>query len=463
MDLLRSLVAVLESVNQGIHVVDESGTTVVYNKAASLLDGLSKEEVVGKSLLDVYPSLDHNSSTLLRVLKTGVPEFEQQQTFSNYKGKKITTINSTYPIELDGQVVGACEVSTDITRIKEMSEKILDLRRELQHKGASRTQRPPLPQSHRLYSIEDIVGLSPAMVEAKSRIMRVARSHSSVMVWGETGTGKELIVQSVHSASARSGGPFVPQNCAAIPESLLEGLVFGTAKGSFTGSVDRPGLFELASGGTLYLDEIDSMPLGLQAKLLRVIQEKRVRRVGDTRERLVDARVISSCSVPPREAVASGLLRGDLYFRLSVVEIRLPSLRERREDIPLLCEHFLRKHAPQGGPASVSPQVMSAFLTYDWPGNVRELEHALEGSLALSKGPTVDIGDIPPAVRGILATASLFGEGPSPGKTFRTELREQERAVIVAALKQGGSVSGAARILGVPRQTLQYRIKTLGI
>lgn len=211
------------------------------------------------------------------------------------------------------------------------------------------------------------------------------------------------------------------------------------------------------------MDEIDSMPLGLQAKLLRVIQEKVVRRVGDTRERQVDARIISSCSVPPRQAVASGLLRQDLYFRLAVVEITLPPLRERREDIPLLCEHFLRKHSPQEVPAFVSPQVMSAFLTYDWPGNVRELEHAIEGSLALARGPTVDIGDIPPVVRGILATASLFGDAPSPAKTFRTELKEQERAVIVAALKQAGSVSGAARLLGMPRQTLQYRIKTLGI
>ena len=269
---------------------------------------------MGKRLLDVYPSLDHNSSTLLRVLKTGVPEFEQQQTFTNYKGKKITTINSTYPIELDGKVVGACEVSTDITRIKEMSEKILDLRRELRHKGDSRTERTG-PQSQRLYTVDDIVGLSQAMLEVKSASGKLQEQLQ------RNGLGRDGHRQrtcgAVHPFGFHQMEPTIcGAELRAIPESLLEGLMFGTSKGSFTGSVDRPGLFELASGGTLYLDEIDSMPLGLQAKLLRVIQEKVVRRVGDTRERQVDARIISSCSVPPRQAVASGLLRQDLTLGL---------------------------------------------------------------------------------------------------------------------------------------------------
>lgn len=473
MDLLRSLMAVLEAVSQGIHVVDERGVTVVYNRAASSLDGLAEHEVMGRRLLEVFPSLDEGSSTLLRVLKTGLPEAEKQQTFTNYKGKKITTVNFTHPIVLDGRVVGACEVSTDITRMKEMAERIVDLQRELEARAL-----PPGPRrqsvvrgTRRLFTMSDIIGESAVMKEAKHKALRVARGESGVLVWGETGTGKELLVQAIHSASARSRGPFVPQNSAALPESLLEGLVFGTVRGGFTGSTDRPGLFELSSGGTLYLDEIDSMPLGLQAKLLRAIQDKRVRRLGDTRERPVDVRILASTSVRPRDALTGGSLRPDLYYRLSVVEIGLPPLRERREDIPLLCEHFLAKHSGDGEVRTVSSGVMAAFLAYEWPGNVRELEHAIEGSATLARDRVIGVDDLPQAVRGMLAAASAWrpeshradGRLPRGGLRLRETLREQERSAIEEALEDGGSVSAASRILGIPRQTLQYRMKVLGI
>ncbi|QUL97884.1 MAG: sigma 54-interacting transcriptional regulator [Candidatus Fermentithermobacillus carboniphilus] len=518
MDLLKALLAALEAASEGFHVVDENGITLVYNKAASEIDGLDRSEVVGKHLLEVFPSLDEDSSTLLRVLRTGIPELYRQQTFSNYKGKKITTINSTHPIIVDGKVVGACEISTDITRVKEMAERLLDLRKELRDMAVDaqkdRSARLRLKQkdavlSRKLFTVDDIIGESAVMKEIKRKVLQVARGDSSIMVWGETGTGKELLVQAIHSASDRQDFPFVPQNCAALPESLLEGLVFGTARGGFTGAEDRPGLLELASGGTLYLDEVDSMPLGLQAKLLRVIQDKRVRRLGDIRERPVDVRIIASTSMPPREAVMRGLLRPDLYYRLSVVEIGLPPLRERKEDIPLLCDHFLKKHAKKDGPKTVSPQVMAAFLTYDWPGNVRELEHAIEGSLNFARGMAIEVEDLPAAVRGIIATASLFRtdgpqvllspeapdhtpqaglrhilqEAPSSGShdlqgsendsasqaascptgSLKDDLKEQEKRAIEAALRETGSISAAARSLGIPRQTLQYRMKVLGI
>ena len=474
MDLVRALLAVLDALNQGVHVVDERGVTVIYNKEASRLDGLSASEVVGRPLLEVFPSLDQESSTLFKVLKTGIPEPERQQTFTNYKGQEITTLNFTHPISVGGKVVGACEISTDITNMKEMAERIVDLQRELKGREASRETGPAQSTVSRLFTFDDIVGESLAMKEVKSKASRVAGTDAPVLVWGETGTGKELLVQAIHSASRRSAGPFVPQNSAALPESLLEGLVFGTARGGFTGSMDRPGLVELASGGTLYLDEIDSMPLGLQAKLLRVIQDKRVRRLGDTRERPVNVRFVASTSLRPSEAVQRGLLRADLYYRLAVVEIGLPPLRERREDIPLLCQHFLEKHAANGKARAVSPQVMAAFLTYEWPGNVRELEHAIAGSLALARGTTVEVSDLPQAVRGILATASMFkkehtreqevlGEGAESRRRLKESLREQERQAIEDALRQGGSISQAARILGIPRQTLQYRMRVLGI
>ena len=289
--------------------------------------------------------------------------------------------------------------------------------------------------------------------------MKVANTQSSVMVWGETGTGKELLVQAIHSASGRSGGPFVAQNCAALPESLLEGLVFGTSKGGFTGAQDRPGLLELAAGGTLYLDEIDSMPLGLQAKLLRVLQDKRVRRLGDVRERPIDVRFISSTSILPGESVKAGALRADLYYRLSVVEIGIPPLRDRKEDIPHLCRYFLKKYHHEGTVRRISPQVMKAFMSYDWPGNVRELEHAIEGSLPFAKGAVIRLEDIPQAVKGISVVSPLFRHPV----LLRKEINSKEKQMIENALAQGKTISGAARLLGIPRQTLQYRMKKLGI
>ncbi len=498
MNLLKALQEVLEVANEGIHLVDDKGITIVYNKAASQFDGLLPKEVVGKHVLDVFPSLTHDSSTLLRVLKTGKAEIAKQQTFSNYKGQKITTVNSTHPIEVKGKIVGACEISTDITRIKQMAERIADLGEELRNKEITNepqklqfkrgTKRSKL--SRKWFTIDDIVGQSVLIRNLKRRTIQVARTQSNVIVWGETGTGKELVVQSIHSASPRAKFAFVAQNCAALPEGLLEGLVFGTSEGGFTGARNRPGLLELASGGTLYLDEIDSMPLSLQAKLLRVIQDKRVRRLGDVNERPIDVRIIGSTSIPPREAVDKKLLRADLYFRLAVVKIGVPPLRERQEDIPLLCSHFLRKHSSKTDAINISPEVMSSFLTYEWPGNVRELEHAIEGSLAFVKGNMIKLEHIPPSVRGITAAAALFQakhtqtyddmrrysesdlnanqidlakiEKPSGG-TIRNQLKNHERIAIENALLQGGSVSQAARILGMPRQTLQYRMKILDI
>lgn len=483
MDLSEALIQVLETLAEGVHLVDKNGVTLIYNQAASRLDGLSKDEVIGRHLLEVFPSLDEDSSTLLRVLRSGKAEVAREQTFSNYKGIKITTINSTHPIYINNKLEGACEISLDITKIKEMAERMQDLRKALRDRSMEGDVERSIQHrqseemlSRKLFTLDDIVGESSVMKEVKRTALQVSRSNSNVMVFGETGTGKELLVQAIHSASERRDLPFVAQNSAALPENLLEGLMFGTSRGGFTGAQDRPGLLELASGGTLYLDEIDSMPLGLQAKLLRVIQERRVRRLGDLRERPFDVRFISSTSIPPREAVKKGLLRPDLYYRLSVVEIGLPPLRERREDIPLLCDHFLKKHGKNRGKPikGISPMVMAAFLAYDWPGNVRELEHAIEGSIALSQGEFIELEHLPPSVKGVLLAKSVFlGETTSHTQSaasstreipnLRDTVRNQEKETIEKALKEAKTISGAARALGIPRQTLQYKIKVLGI
>ncbi|MBE3575475.1 MAG: sigma 54-interacting transcriptional regulator, partial [Firmicutes bacterium] len=332
---------VLECLEEGIHVVDADGVTVFYNRAAAAIDNLNPSEVVGRPLLEVFPSLTVETSTLLRVLQSGQPETDRQQAFTNFKGDEITTVNSTYPIWGEAEdrggggrrrrLLGAVEVARDITRLKDLSERMLVLQRQLAGASSGRTGAPDEQEAPSaagaVYTFEDIIGEGPAMRALKSLAAKAAQRHCPILVWGETGSGKELLVQAIHNAGPRRHRPFVAQNCAALPEPLLEGILFGTQKGGFTGAVDRPGLIELADGGTLFLDEIDSLQLNLQAKLLRVIQDRMVRRVGGTASRKVDVRFMAACGGDPQQAVAEGRLRADLFYRLNVVGLHVPPLR----------------------------------------------------------------------------------------------------------------------------------------
>lgn len=460
------LTAILGSIDEGIHAVDPEGITIFYNQVAARLDGLDPEEVVGRHVLEVFPSLTPETSTLLKVLETRRPILHEQQTFTNYKGDRVTTINSTIPVFLGGELVGALEVSKDITAVRELSEKIVDLQAELLDR---RKGRPRGSQPGATYEFKDLVGRDRSFVAVIEKARLAARSPSPVLVHGETGTGKELLVHAIHKASPRRSGPFIAQNCAAFPESLLEGILFGTVRGSFTGAEDRPGLFELADGGTLFLDEINSMAPELQAKLLRVLQDGRVRRVGDLRERPLDVRVIASTNIHPLQAIEDGLLRRDLFYRLNAVFLELPPLRERRDDLPLLVEHFIGKHGPRlGSPVTgVSPEAARIFSEYSWPGNVRELEHAIEGAMNVADGPEILPEHLPAylvreASGGAMPARNLAREAPEG--SIRQSLIEAERQAIQEALERvEGNISHAARLLGLPRQTLQYRLKTLGI
>jgi len=469
MDVFR---AILDSVEEGIHVVDPEGKTIFYNKSAARMEGLDASEVVDRYLLEVFPSLTVATSTLFNVLNSGKPISSQQQTYTSFKGRKVTTINSTLPLVVDGKLVGAVEVSRDITHVKRMSERIVDLQAELlgrksgwEERSARGERAVPV-----LYTLDDFVSADPRISLLKTLAGKAARTMSSVLVYGETGTGKEVIVQSIHSASARRDGPFIAQNCAAVPESLLEGLLFGTARGGFTGAKDRPGLFELAHKGTLYLDEINAMPIDLQAKLLRAIQERTVRRIGETSVRRIDVRIIASISTDPAEALARHEIRPDLYYRLNVVFVSIPPLRERKGDIALLVSHFIRKYNREMSLSveRASDEAMTALQSHQWPGNVRELEHAIEGAMNLVDGKVIEISQLPSSITaGTTGDLQHFPRGES-GFAFTMPLGESlaayEMTLVRAAMERSGwNISRAARLLGIPRQTLQYRIKTLGI
>lgn len=311
-----------------------------------------------------------------------------------------------------------------------------------------------------------VIGISPAMVQVSALIEKLARSQAPIYISGESGSGKELAARQVHTRSARSAAPFVPVNCGAIPENLMESEFFGYRKGAFTGAdSEREGFFQAAQGGTLFLDEVADLPLPMQVKLLRVIQEKKVRKIGATQEEPVDVRIICATHKSLKDCVEDGLFRQDLYYRLNVIELRIPPLRERREDIPELVQAILTR---LGGPQApqLTAAARAALQRYAFPGNVRELENILERATALCSGSAIDVEDLqleglqPEAEAPVGAAQALSRDG----EKLEDYLNRVERQSIQEALEQhGGNHTEAARMLGLSVRSLRYRLDRLGM
>ncbi len=456
----QMLEAILGSIDEAIHAVNSEGITIFYNKVAANHDGVEIEEVLGKHVLEVFPSLNNETSTLLKVIETGKPIYQQSQTYKNTKGQLIDTINTTLPIKVGDRIVGAIEIAKDLSKVKQLSQKLHEL-----HEKVVTQKTKPTTISGAKYHWNDFITASETMKNVKAHAKRAAGSISPVIVYGETGTGKELLVQSIHNASPRSNGPFIAQNCASLPESLLESILFGTKKGSFTGSVDRAGLFELAHGGTLFLDEIHAMPLDFQTKLLRVLEDGVIRRVGGTESYAVDVRIIVAMNEHPLECLEKKTLRSDLYYRLNVFFIGIVPLRERREDISLLTHHFMKKFNYQLNKLviKIDDKVISLFEGLEWPGNVRELENTMEYAMNIVDGDTIMLEHLPPIMNEPVGSTRAIEE-----KTFLKPLRvaveQTERKMILQALSvTKGNVLKASNILKIPRQTLQYKMKKHGL
>ena len=311
------------------------------------------------------------------------------------------------------------------------------------------------------YKLDQIVGAAPPMQEVFSLIERVSCTDVPVLITGESGTGKELVARAIHQGSNRAEGPFVALNCAAVPETLLESEFFGHEKGAFTGAVrTHRGRFEQAGGGTLLLDEIGAMRVDLQAKLLRAIQEREIQRLGSMTTRSVDVRILAATGEDLEQAIRDKTFREDLYYRLNVVPIQLPALRERPEDIPLLVDHFLGLAAGKMGreAATITPEAIEQLQRHAWPGNIRELENCIERMLVLSRGPRITVEDLPPQVRKGAEAGSGVNGFDLPAEGVR--LVELERSLIEQALDRSrGSLGRAARLLGLSYKTLQYRVR----
>lgn len=449
----ENMVEILDYLEEGLHIIDSSGKIVYYNSFAQKIDGVDVERAVGRHLIEIYPSLNEETSTLLTVIRTGEPILRKEQTFVNYKGEKITTINSSIPIKSRGRILGAIEISKDITQVRELSEKIVDLQDQLYSTKTTKN----LSKESAHFTFFDIVGQNREILKLKALSKKAAEADVPVLISGDTGTGKELFVHAIHNGSKRRHNPFITQNCAALPSNLLEGILFGTTKGGFTGAEDRPGLFQLADGGTLFLDEINSMPLDLQSKLLRVLQDGNIRRVGGTKIKNVDVRIIAATNVDPEVAVQNKQLRRDLFYRLNVISFSIPPLRERLDDIEVLTHFFIEKFNQRMGKSvkGVDREVLKIFKEYPWEGNVRELEHLIEGIMSLYDTEMIQEDHIPPKIKRNLVQKPMEIREMALNKV----MQETEKSLIQDALRQtGDNITHASELLQIPRQTLQYKI-----
>ena len=449
---------VLDNINEGVIMTDSNGKIIFYNRKLGEYEDLDPKYVIGRRLMDVY-QWSIESSEHYQVLKTGEPIREGNYRTVTKLGKTKQLIASSFPIKKGNVTEAVYSISRDMTPIRDVYSKTIGLQ-------ATSEKRSLGLHNGTRFTFDHLICLSSKMKKLIFDAQKAAVGDAPVLVYGETGTGKEMIVQGMHNAGPRSKEPFVALNCAALPESLLESLLFGTKKGAFTGAENTLGFFEQAGRGTLYLDEINSMPLNLQAKFLRAVQEKCFRKLGDDKELPVRCKIVSSVNIDPIKCTENGQLRKDLYYRLSVISLEVPPLRKRKEDILPLVEYFEQKYCEIYGNKNITidDDLKRLLKKYDWPGNVRELEHIIESAVSLLNDDEVmTIYNIPQYLR-----KKLFAHNYMPfeqeGRTLNDILAGIEKQVVSQALEKSGmNITQAAKTLGISRQNMQYRIEKLGL
>lgn len=445
-------IVAISNIVDGIIVTDMNAIVVYYSNFRPDVNDLREQEVIGRSILEIHRSLKPSESSIMRVINTGVPIFNELQILGAYNRKPIKAFNTTLPIYEEGKMVGVVEFST-YQEYPYERQKITIVPQNEKKVGA------------RLYTIDDIITVSHSMTELKDKILKSAQTESTVLIYGETGTGKELVAQSIHSSSSRTNQKFISQNCAAIPDNLLEGILFGTCKGSYTDAIDRPGLFEIADGGTLFLDEINSMSLPLQAKILKALEEKKATRIGSFQPKSFNIKIIAAVNKEPRQCVQEGTLREDLFYRLGVVTLNIPRLRDRRADIFYITEHYIHKFNDllNRKIMGITSDVEELFAEYSWPGNVRELKNCIEGAFNMCSSRMIEMKDIPDYIKKNYENELNIVEpkvscNESDGRTLTILVEEYEKKLIKDSMDSSSTLAEAAKKLGISKQALNYKI-----
>ncbi|RPH93316.1 PAS domain-containing protein [candidate division KSB1 bacterium] len=431
--------AILESISDGVFTVDKEWRITSFNRAAEVITGVSRKEAIGRRCADVFRSnMCGAACALQQTLKTGKPIIGKSAYIVDSNGSRIPISISTAVLrDRHDRVIGGAETFRDLSEIEA-------LRHELEGK----------------FRVGDLISRSPLMQRVFEVLPAIAVSPSTVLILGDTGTGKELVARTLHSLSPRNQGPFIAVNCGALPDTLLESELFGYKAGAFTGAIkDKPGRFKLAKGGTIFLDEIGEVSPALQVRLLRVLQERTYEPLGATHSEAADVRVIVATNKDLMEQVRQGLFRDDLYYRVNVVRIELPPLRRRKEDVPMLVDQFIARfnRLQQKAVRGITTEALSLLMAYEWPGNIRELENAIERAFILCGDERIGIAHLPGELTGQRVAESTDAD-------MRSAHEVLDAQAIHAALKHTAyNRTEAARELGIHKTTLFRRMKKLGI
>lgn len=465
--------AALDHLGEGIQIYDEEANLVYINQASRKMSGFEgiNGDVEGANLLDLYQVTNINS-TVLTTMRTKQAVINRIANFLTRAGKTIFTVNDGYPLfSPEGRFIGVAAMEQDVKTLNQRRDQLDRITKTIDFQNYSDIF---TIQESKEYTLNDYVGSSSEIQEALALANSTAGKECSILLLGETGTGKEIFAQGIHRASARCNKKFVAINCAAVPEQLVESILFGTEKGAFTGSIHKKGLLEDADGGTVYLDELNSMGLAMQAKILRVLQEKTFLRVGGNQEIRIDVRVIASCNEDAFQLIQENKLRRDLFYRIATVIIKLPPLREHLDDLEALIWHrhsitSLKFALPF---TKIDPEVLWVLKQYDWPGNVRELNHVVDYTLTVSEKETLLVQHLPAYLLDAVHYPGQMNKDntmlrPDTGgslslehETLQTLLDAYENQVIQQVLWQvQGNISKAANLLGLKRQSLQYRLR----
>ena len=432
-----------------ISIIDKDGYIQYCEIFIPGVYGFTADEIIGKHIFDVFSSSSPENSEIYKVLTTGKPITFFEENCITYKGDKVKGYSSIYPLFRGKHLIGAA------VALKFLPSGYKDERIEVMNYNSMRKGN----QFH--YSLDNLITVDPYMLSIKEMIKKIAPSDSSILVQGATGTGKEIVAQSIHYESHRQAQPFISQNCSAIPSNLIESTFFGTEKGSYTGAVSSKGLFELANGGTLFLDEINSMDFAVQGKILKAIEDRKIRRIGGHDLIPIDVRIIAAVNEDPFEAMNNNRLRSDLFYRLNVNSVVLTPLKERSGDIDFVTDYYLHYYSEAKGTSllHITPEVRSLFNSYSWPGNLRELRNIIEGAFNLADGDEITMTEIP---RYITAHIKKTGSTEYDSNlSYQENLDKMEREMLKTSLERFSSKKEAAEFLGMSKQTLNYKLNKL--
>lgn len=422
----------------------------------------NEEDFIGRNFMEIFPDIDPKTSTIVAAMKTGKIIYRKNQEFIDYKGKYFKTHNITIPIIHSGNIVGAVEMVKDVTTIE-----------DVMGKGSSPNENLSVGEqvgesTNRLFTFNDILTQDEKMIQAIESAKNYAHLDNPVLIYGETGTGKEMFAQAIIEARGTSLNKVVMQNCAAIPETLIESILFGTVKGAYTGAVETKGLFQQANNGVIFLDELNALPYHVQGKLLRVLQEGTFRPVGSNNEQKVKTKIIATINKDPLTAIAEKSLRDDLFYRLSSCIIHLTPLRERTNDILYYINAFVLEMSRiyEKQISGLSPGLVCQLEMLTWPGNVRELKHVIEAMVSQTSDGHLGIENLPAYLLNQVGQTDEFPSVPLQPRpnplNLQNALENTEKRLIFQALRMAkGNKSHAAELLGIPRQTLNYRLQRI--